>query len=443
MITRLAPGEEITRDRVNQLIDGLNAVRPAPSSLPMEQTTAGTRISVPRRPREFYAILKETFERPRDYLTGDVKGGEYEWARVLLSPDGKMAELEAETLGSYYDLSTGFLYNPAYELNGNGKVPIGTIVRMRPDTPIQDDERGFLRRYVFGEVRGVNRIWVKAQDNWMKVWGQAMDWVYVRQCNMEGDHERGEQFTLWLPNAANMVPNVVKGDVLAAGQMDANANVDPVHRDGLWVVLSDYLDEEFGVIHWYSGAGWGIRPGWQLADGTNGTPDLRGRFIMCVDEDGLPSENEIGDSGGFRWHGTTENNHDTHAAHVIDDHAAWNHPEHVHCAEDDGWFVNTVGGADRLGDGKTADNPSADWCQVQWFYKTGFEGGVEGDQSTWYSTGVRQRTNGDTNPLTLSHAALVHAGSLTHMPHTDTDNRPRYYVLAAIVRIDNSGGEPP
>lgn len=35
----------------------------------------------------------------------------------------------------------------------------------------------------------------------------------------------------------------------------------------------------------------------------------------------------------------------------------------------------------------------------------------------------------------LGHDNLYHSGDLSHDPHTDTDNRPRYYVLAFIERI--------
>ena len=54
-----------------------------------------------------------------------------------------------------------------------------------------------------------------------------------------------------------------------------------------------------------------IPDGWRLCDGTGGTIDLRGRFLMGINTDaGAPyDENSIGDTGGYRYHGYTENQH--------------------------------------------------------------------------------------------------------------------------------------
>ena len=171
MIPRLVPGEKITPAKLNQVIDALNAVAPARSSIPQEQTTSGTSVSVLRRPRDFYAIIEESPDRPRD-LNGEVPDGEYEWAEVRLSAKEGFQEFPG-SLNSYYQVSTGFLFNPAYEMNDDRKVETGIIVRMRPVEPIQEDDivalddagnpildddgnpiiekkgRGFLRRYVF------------------------------------------------------------------------------------------------------------------------------------------------------------------------------------------------------------------------------------------------------------------------------------------------------
>ena len=78
-----------------------------------------------------------------------------------------------------------------------------------------------------------------------------------------------------------------------------------------------------GVIVMWSGSVADIPAGWTLCDGTvaNGltTPDLRGRFILGLDEDdagGDGDESSIGDTGGYRWHGIAENNHPDHLDHV-------------------------------------------------------------------------------------------------------------------------------
>ena len=54
--------------------------------------------------------------------------------------------------------------------------------------------------------------------------------------------------------------------------------------------------------------------GWQLCDGTNGTPDLRGKFVVTVGTSpgANPDTYAYGDEGGFSWHGLSENNHNDH-----------------------------------------------------------------------------------------------------------------------------------
>ena len=52
-----------------------------------------------------------------------------------------------------------------------------------------------------------------------------------------------------------------------------------------------------GLIAEWAGAPVTIPSGWFLCDGTNGTPDLSGRFVVCLDEDGTVFNN-VGDIGG-------------------------------------------------------------------------------------------------------------------------------------------------
>jgi hypothetical protein len=159
------------------------------------------------------------------------------------------------------------------------------------------------------------RFWVITQTNWeAKAGGESHDKVSVKRCNIDGSSPTGAAFDMWLPDAGEMKPNVVVGEVLACGLMS----------DGSYICLSDYLDEDFYTIEWFSGTIANIREGWALCDGTansagnggDGT-DLSRRFIMCVGESqGLDDEDDVGDSGGHRWHGETENNHHDHPSHV-------------------------------------------------------------------------------------------------------------------------------
>ena len=56
-----------------------------------------------------------------------------------------------------------------------------------------------------------------------------------------------------------------------------------------------------GIILW-SGAQTAIPTNWQLCDGTNGTPDLRGQFVI-----GAGGNYEVGNTGGEAKHRLTEN----------------------------------------------------------------------------------------------------------------------------------------
>lgn len=55
-----------------------------------------------------------------------------------------------------------------------------------------------------------------------------------------------------------------------------------------------------GIIMW-SGSVASIQPGWQLCNGTNGTPDLRDRFVICADADTGGVRN-VGSTGGSDTH---------------------------------------------------------------------------------------------------------------------------------------------
>lgn len=58
-----------------------------------------------------------------------------------------------------------------------------------------------------------------------------------------------------------------------------------------------------GIIIW-SGAISAIPAGWQICDGTNGTPDLTDRFVLHADADS-GGTNDVGDTGGASTHTLT------------------------------------------------------------------------------------------------------------------------------------------
>ena len=468
-IPRLQPGEEPNLTWLNKLADAVNSAQIESADFPLERTSSGVRLSMPEVQPEFYAIITEAPERYR--VNGDeVVDGEYEWREVVLGEDGFAEYLEPEMgLASYYDVATRQLHDPAYELGGNRRIEVGQIVRMWPYPPIEDPARGFLRRYIFSAVEQPDALnmWVLTMQRWSKAAGQPHAYVWVRQCDIAGVVVWGPYIRLWLPDAAGQQPNVIAGEVLAAARM----------IDGTYSCTSDYLDEQFGVVDWFTGTVADIRPGWQLADGTNGTADLSERFVVCLDQDGGPldngNENAIGETGGHRWHGKNENNHPLHAEHTINDHAALVHnpnpithtavlaPHYAHRHFPSGLavFADTIGGYNPAGgDGYGVvvdDNDGSDVAIPYHFIKiTGGEAWLNNDTNNLPSSDDYRTSDGSfthrnhavqTHTSLDNHAALVHGGVLTHLDHLgpyngleDTDNRPLFYVLAARERVDNS-----
>jgi len=138
-----------------------------------------------------------------------------------------------------------------------------------------------------------------------------------------------------------------------------------------------------GVIVMWSGTIASIPSGWQLCDGTNGTPDLRDRFIL-----GVPAGQEPGQTGGAHSRALT----------------VANLPPHNHSAS-----CSTAGahthGVDRRG----------------------------GDEGT--ARDFMHRDGGYTNDMTS-------AGNHTHtitIGNTGSgaafDNRPAYFTLAFIMKL--------
>jgi len=191
--------------------------------------------------------------------------------------------------------------------------------------------------------------------------------------------------------------------------------------DGTRIITSDVWDLPIGRVVWESVDTANIRRGWFLCDGNNGTPDLSGRFIMCIDDHGLGAadEDDIGDTGGFRDHGGTENDHDNHSgtdvAGAIADHTKANvvqalanhddHATHYH-------LIGAISGAGAYG--------------VDFEIRNSF-------------TNIEIDT-----PQTHSQHAVSGGGDLAHaakagdndLKHSLTKNNPRYYVMAAIKRVE-------
>ncbi|MBQ3834526.1 MAG: hypothetical protein II816_03320 [Elusimicrobia bacterium] len=96
------------------------------------------------------------------------------------------------------------------------------------------------------------------------------------------------------------------GNVTATGEYSVTVGTEKkliVNSDGVKEVKGTteyYMVPKGGIIIW-SGSVTDIPAGWVLCDGTNGTPDLRGRFVLGYDGTAY----NVGDTGGEATHTLT------------------------------------------------------------------------------------------------------------------------------------------
>ena len=152
--------------------------------------------------------------------------------------------------------------------------------------------------------------WGRAQSAWSENGGNPI--VSVKTVGYWGDTTTyGSAFNVLLPRFnfgssstyTSRDPNVQSGDWIRFTRDAWN----PADQPGL-VCVSPYLDDKLGTIKgWYKTAANAAVPGgWQICDGTNGTPDLRSKFIR-----GVPSGGTMGTTGGGTSH--THANHASHS----------------------------------------------------------------------------------------------------------------------------------
>jgi len=227
----------------------------------------------------------------------------------------------------------------------------------------------------------------KAQEKWQNA--SPTPYVVVKLIVSPADlRELGQEFQVELPRTAKRDPNVRKGDIIYVGKAVK-----------CWICLSDYLDDKIGTIKMWHGDLLDIQPGWAFCDGQNGTPDMRTRVPLCLDTNpgARSDENTIGDTGGYRWHGPTENNHSDHAGTDV---AMWDHVQGRNASEDTGLGVDVQTNLN-------TPPPEAHYHGMH------FGAGI-----AWKRDGYGPH------------------GTDAHLIHTDTDNRQRYLVLGFIKRID-------
>ncbi len=119
----------------------------------------------------------------------------------------------------------------------------------------------------------------------------------------------GAQQNVWasLPCAASQDPAVFEDDSIWVKRTDS----------GLWIA-EGYGDDKIGTVKMWTRAGItgapeNIPAGWrECLPGADF--DLAGRFPVGRDPED-PDHQAIGETGGYTWHGGTENNHTDHANH--------------------------------------------------------------------------------------------------------------------------------
>lgn len=166
-----------------------------------------------------------------------------------------------------------------------------------------------------------------------------------------------------------------------------------------------------GIIMW-SGALNAVPTGWRLCDGTNGTPDLRDRFIV-----GAGSTYAVGNTGGAATVTLNESQIPGHT-HVISatTSAAGGHN---HTLTDPG-HSHYVGSNDSLTEEGGANS--------QEFVRSWNAGGGPKANTNTVTTGISLAAVGD-HTHTVSASAATTGGGQAH------ENRPPYFALAYIMKV--------
>ncbi len=218
---------------------------------------------------------------------------------------------------------------------------------------------------------------------------------------------------------------VEKTNITAAGLTFANARVKRYAQYASNARVGGYTAASFpvmqpiadhlvpkGVINMWSGSLSDIPYGWALCDGTNGTPDLRGRFIVGYNPNDT-DYNAIGKTGGAKLVTLTTSQMPPH------DHGGklttTSNGNHVHSVDDyyfsesNSQFKGVDGKYDLGQKNETIGSNSTDYDNRYLYYKTHY---------------------------TLSNGTHNHSVTLTsqgdNKPH---ENRPPYYTLAYIMKI--------
>jgi len=174
-----------------------------------------------------------------------------------------------------------------------------------------------------------------------------------------------------------------------------------------------------GTIIMWSGSVAQIPSGWALCDGKNGTPDLRGRFI--VGYDAADSDYAaIGSTGGEKKHTLTKEELPPHGHTAVAD---YQQPLHT---------VSWPSGPDGAHTHKVEDTYRDKNVSEAW----NIGAGNKPSGATGWKPSVTSSGSGHTHNIAVSETA--HSHNITVNPTgggNAFENRPSYYVVAFIMKL--------
>ena len=197
-----------------------------------------------------------------------------------------------------------------------------------------------------------------------------------------------------------------------------------------------------GLISMWSGTIANIPSGWALCNGSNGTPDLRGRFVVGYSGSGdyasigntggsdsrtlttanMPSHNHSGSIGArdtnHTHSGTSGNNNQNHSHSVNSD---GNHRHGINTRQDD--WNDSGGDGPSWGDGDNGTYTVHTWNM---------------NYAGSHTHGLGNQSANHTHSFTTGNESTSHSHSLTINSSgsgTAFDNRPAYYVIAFIMKL--------
>jgi microcystin-dependent protein len=166
-----------------------------------------------------------------------------------------------------------------------------------------------------------------------------------------------------------------------------------------------------GLICMWSGAPTAIPNGWEICDGSNGTPDLRGRFIVGYDAGSSTSPVIAPNDGVTKNYGALGNT-GGETGHTL---AKAELPKHIH-------LIGNVT------DGASLSNPGDHSHTYQARDGSGHETGNASN-----NLGYRQYSTGGGGNHT--HTGNTGDGTSAGLNNQAHENRPPYYVLAFIMKL--------